>query len=241
MREPSSLCPRSDHPFDRHTLRHPAPHELPEDEARMTENPVTPKQLDAIREVVNIGAGHAATNLSQLTGLRVMISVPRIQWVGEGSDSAGALPGGEALIVVSVPIIGVTENGGERASLILAQETALRMVGLMMRRPPSAQVGALERSALMEMGNIVCAAYVGVLGTFLGKGVMIGTPELLEGDRDSLAHTVSGLMIETDFTFLDTTFEGVFVLSHTDVSFSSLLKALGFTDVREPARGAPPA
>jgi chemotaxis protein CheC len=42
---------------------------------------------------------------------------------------------------------------------------------------------------------------------------------------------VNGLMIETDFTFLDTTFEGVFVLSHTDVSFSSLLRALGFDDV----------
>ncbi|HEX2204757.1 MAG TPA: chemotaxis protein CheC [Longimicrobium sp.] len=206
----------------------------------MTDNPVTPKQLDAIREVVNIGAGHAATNLSALTGLRVMISVPRIQWVAGDAAEAGSLPGEGRLLMVAVPIIGVTESGGERASLILAEETALRMVGLMLRRPPAAEVGALERSALMEMGNIVCAAYVGVLGTFLGKGVMIGTPELAEGERDSIAHAVSGLMIETDFTFLDTTFEGVFVLSHTDVSFSSLLKALGFTDVREPA-GPPPS
>jgi chemotaxis protein CheC len=31
-------------------------------------------------------------------------------------------------------------------------------------------VGPLEESALLEMGNIVCAAYVGVLGTFLGRG-----------------------------------------------------------------------
>ncbi|HEX8695397.1 MAG TPA: chemotaxis protein CheC [Longimicrobium sp.] len=208
----------------------------------MTDNPVTPRQLDAIREVVNIGAGHAATNLSALTGLRVMISVPRIQWVGGDAETAGSFPGSDALVVVAVPIMGVTEGGGERASLILARETALRMVALMLRRgdPPSG-VGALERSALMEMGNIVCAAYVGVLGTFLGKGVMIGTPELLEGEREGLAQQVRGLMIETDFTFLDTTFEGVFVLSHTDVSFSSLLRALGFTDVAEPARGAPSA
>src|SRR3712207_3559045 len=121
----------------------------------MTENPVTPKQLDAIREVVNIGAGHAATNLSALTGLRVMISVPRIQWAAGEVETAGALPGGGSLVVVAVPIIGVTESGGERASLILARETALRMVGLMLRREPAAEVGALERSALMEMGNIV--------------------------------------------------------------------------------------
>ena len=205
----------------------------------MTKSPVTPKQMDAIREVVNIGAGHAATNLSALTGLTVMISVPRIQWAG--SASAAGLPGSGDLVVISVPITGVSELGGERAALILATETALRMVALMLRRDPSrhVEVGELERSALMEMGNIVCAAYVGVLGTFLGKGVMIGTPEMLLGPREELGEQAAhGLVIETDFTFLDTTFEGVFVLSHSDVSFGSLLTALGFKDVAGPGAAA---
>ena len=35
-------------------------------------------QLDALREVENIGAGHAATALSQMTNRRIMISVPKI-------------------------------------------------------------------------------------------------------------------------------------------------------------------
>ena len=35
-------------------------------------------QLDALKEVANIGAGHAATALSQLTDRRIMISVPEI-------------------------------------------------------------------------------------------------------------------------------------------------------------------
>lgn len=199
----------------------------------MTQTNVTPKQMDAIREVVNIGAGHAATNLSQLTGLTVMISVPRIQW-SVGNGPADALPPGGELVVITVPITGVSDAGGERASLLLARSTALRMVALMLRRDPSAhqEVGALEKSALMEMGNIVCAAYVGVLGSFLGKGVLIGTPEMYVGSTDAIQAAGEGLVIETDFTFLDTTFEGVFVLSHTDVSFASLLAALGFADVQ---------
>jgi chemotaxis protein CheC len=201
----------------------------------MTTRALTPKQLDAIREVVNIGAGHAATNLSALTRLRVMISVPRIEFAEGEVESARAVPGDGPLVVVAVPIIGITDSGGERASLILARDTALRMVALMVRREASTTIGPLEQSALMEMGNIVCAAYVGVLGTFLHKGVMIGTPELYEGERAALAHHVSGLMIETDFTFLDTTFEGVFVLSHSDVSFSSLLRALGMDEPPAPA------
>jgi chemotaxis protein CheC len=199
----------------------------------MRPTPVTPQQLDAIREVVNIGAGHAATNLSALTGLTVMISVPRIQFV-PGEETSQTVPGTGPLVVIAVPIEGISDEGGERASLILTVETALRMVALMLRRDSSAHVtiGALERSALNEMGNIVCAAYVGVLGSFLGKGVMIGTPDLREIGRDELDHDGhDGLVIETDFTFLDTTFEGVFVLSHSDVSFTSLLRALGFKDV----------
>jgi chemotaxis protein CheC len=204
----------------------------------MTQSPVTPEQMDAIREVVNIGAGHAATNLSALTGLTVMISVPRIQWADPANP---ALPGTGDVVLISVPITGVSEQGGERASLILATETALRMVALMLRRDPSQhqEVGAFERSALMEMGNIVCAAYVGVLGTFMGKGVMIGTPEMFVGNRDEIEDpTAHGLVIETDFTFLATTFEGVFVLSHSDVSFASLLTALGFRDVARPGGAA---
>ena len=35
-------------------------------------------QLDGLREVANIGAGHAATALSEMIDTRVMISVPRI-------------------------------------------------------------------------------------------------------------------------------------------------------------------
>jgi len=35
-------------------------------------------QIDALREVANIGAGHAATALSQMTNRRIMISVPEI-------------------------------------------------------------------------------------------------------------------------------------------------------------------
>ena len=37
-----------------------------------------PVQVDALREVANIGAGHAATALSQMTGSTIMISVPTI-------------------------------------------------------------------------------------------------------------------------------------------------------------------
>ena len=35
-------------------------------------------QFDALKEVANIGAGHAATALSQMTNKKIMISVPEV-------------------------------------------------------------------------------------------------------------------------------------------------------------------
>ena len=35
-------------------------------------------ERDALREVANIGAGHAATALSQMTGRKIMIDVPEV-------------------------------------------------------------------------------------------------------------------------------------------------------------------
>ena len=47
-------------------------------------------QLDALSEVENIGAGHAATALSQMTNRRIMITVPQIT-VTRLEDVAGLL------------------------------------------------------------------------------------------------------------------------------------------------------
>ncbi|HEV2148252.1 MAG TPA: chemotaxis protein CheC [Longimicrobiaceae bacterium] len=200
----------------------------------MKQSGVNPRQIDAIREVVNIGAGHAATALSTMTNVTVMISVPRILWTDRPADAEPALPQDERLVLISVPVVAKSSDTGERATLIIGRKTAMRMVGLLLRREtdPNAEIGMLERSTLQELGNIVCASYVGVLGSFLGESVLIGTPDFREGPHaEVLGDLANGLVIETDFALHDTTFEGVFVLTHSEVSFNSLISALGLSDV----------
>ena len=46
---------------------------------------------DALREVANIGAGHAATALSQITEQRIMISVPHVNVAHASSSSVPSL------------------------------------------------------------------------------------------------------------------------------------------------------
>ena len=55
-------------------------------------------QIDALREVANIGAGHAATALSQMTNRRIMISVPQIN-IARLEEVADLLGDPQAVVV----------------------------------------------------------------------------------------------------------------------------------------------
>ena len=63
-------------------------------------------ELDALREATNVGAGHAATALSQLTHQHIRVSVPQITPLGgEGFDKSFDL-GGEEIAGASMQIFG---------------------------------------------------------------------------------------------------------------------------------------
>src|SRR6188768_389881 len=62
-------------------------------------------RLDALREVANIGAGHAATALSTLTGTRIMISVPMVNIVPPGDFVPEIAPGVE-IVAVQMGMLG---------------------------------------------------------------------------------------------------------------------------------------
>ena len=60
-------------------------------------------QLDALKEVENIGAGHAATALSQMTNRRIMISVPKIS-VTRLEDVAELLGDPREVVAAPTPV-----------------------------------------------------------------------------------------------------------------------------------------
>src|SRR5579863_3068918 len=106
-------------------------------------------QLDALREVANIGAGHAATALSQMTGQTIMISVPQINIAAleDIPNQVGADE--EPVAAVLMKILGDLTG---LALLIFPQATALRVAGLMMKKEGVETLGEIEQSALREAG-----------------------------------------------------------------------------------------
>lgn len=135
---------------------------------------LTPRQLDALREVANIGAGHAATALSQMTGERIMISVPQLA-VSSIDDvpnqiAAPEEPVAAVLMKMEGDLQGLT-------LLVFPHPIALRVAGLMMRRKVSS-LGPIEESAIKEAGNILSAAYLNALADFMGFTLLPSPPSL---------------------------------------------------------------
>src|SRR6266568_4078917 len=123
-------------------------------------------QIDALREVANIGAGHAATALSQLTNRKIMISVPQINIVR--LEEVPDLLGTPQDVVAAVLMHMLGDLTG-RTLLLFPESVARRVCDMLLRRPvgTTAVFDALEQSCLKEAGNILAGAYLNALSDFV--------------------------------------------------------------------------
>ncbi len=154
-------------------------HAAPTDALPGADDPraLTAVQRDALREVANIGAGHAATALSQMTGSSIMISVPTVQVARLDAVGPQLAPGEDPVAAVLMDIMGDLTG---RTLLVFPKATVMRVAERMLRRPPGSSValGALERSAVMEAGNILSGAYLNALADFMGLLLLPSPPRL---------------------------------------------------------------
>ena len=134
-------------------------------------------QLDALREVANIGCGHAVNALARLVGGRtVNLSVPRAV-LAAAADVAALLGGGEAPVVAAK--LGMEGQLRGVLLLVLPREDSAALEVLLLRRQDAP---AEEReSALSEAANIVASACLSAIGTLTGWRLLPTVPELVRG------------------------------------------------------------
>ena len=135
-------------------------------------------QLDAIREVANIGAGHAATALSGMTNRTIMITVPRVyvRPIEEACDLVG-----EPDAVVAAVLMHMMGDLTGRAMVLFPQRAAHTVCDLLFRRPMGGtkELGEMEQSGLKEAGNILASAYLNALSDFMGMMLVPSVPSLV--------------------------------------------------------------
>lgn len=194
---------------------------------------LTTAQLDALREVANIGAGHAATALSQMTEQRIMISVPELMVAPLESVpnqiAAPEEPVAAVLMRMEGDLTGLT-------LLVFPQPIALKVAGLMMRRGVST-LGKIEESAIKEAGNILSAAYLNALADFMRMTLLPSPPSLAVDMSDAVltstylesaqgaSHVVC---VESEFHLQDAgeKLRGFFLLLPDPPSLRKMLKAI---------------
>ena len=88
-------------------------------------------QVDALREVANIGAGHAATALSQMIGETIMITVPTINIAKLEDVPPQVSETDEPVACVLMHLLGDLTG---RTLLVFPRNTAYRLAELLLRR-----------------------------------------------------------------------------------------------------------
>ena len=146
-------------------------------------------QADAIQELGNIGAAHAATTLSQMLGSTIEMSVPSIRVVDLAQ--LGDYMGEESAAMVAFELQGDIPHGGY-ILFYITRGSAIRLTNTMlgiteMNRP----VTEMDESALLEVGNIMVSAFLDATAELLGM-VMLPSPPALTID---MAHAAMQSLI----------------------------------------------
>lgn len=195
---------------------------------------LTDMELDALKELGNIGTGHATTALAEMTGIRIAISVPEI-----GVMPITEIPGlvGEEEMMAGL-FFELSGDTTDYIQLLFAQDSALALVDILMGREvgSSTTLSEMDESALMEIGNILTSSFATAWADFLGISLITSPPtlavDMAGAVMDYILATVGMMtdeviLFKTVFEGESGLFSGYFMLMPDPESLKNVLKMLG--------------
>ncbi|MBO8162477.1 MAG: chemotaxis protein CheC [Brevibacillus sp.] len=135
-------------------------------------------QLDVLREVGNIGAGHAATALAKLLQREVDMKVPLVKILS--FDEIADFVGGAETVVVTV-FLRVEGDCPGNMFFIIDEMSAHNLLTQLLGVEAgewSGQLSEMELSTLLEIGNILVGSYLSSLADFTGLNLQPSVPSL---------------------------------------------------------------
>jgi chemotaxis protein CheC len=192
-------------------------------------------QLDALREIGNVGAGNSATALSQIINRKIDMTVPKIAIMplGEVPDVVG---GPDAMVAgVYLRVYGPAPSS---ILFLLPRDSAFYLVDMLMGREQghTTSLNSMDESALMEIGNILAGAYLNALSHFTKLTLLPSIPALAMDMAGAILSVIliqlgqmgdHALVIETEFTTENDGVKGHFFLIPDPGSLNTILAAIG--------------
>lgn len=167
-------------------------------------------QLDALREVGNIGAGNAATALSKMLRSRVEMSVPDIKILP--FSQVASMAGGAEAFVASI-CFQIRGKAPGTILFMIPGTDAEQIVGTLLKKGNVQFFNdEMACSALTELGNILAGSFLNALGLFTTIHFIPTVPALCIDMVGAILGSVlfnSGmtsdqvLFIKTDFRYQD--------------------------------------
>jgi len=179
---------------------------------------LTDEQLDALKEIVNIGIGKAASILNGMLESHIELEVPSIIMFDPENP-------GEELSDVShndISSVQLSFHGpfSGNAALVFPSENVKKLVTALTGEKPDSEGFAKSTSeTLCEVGNILINAVMGSIANLLAAQIDFSTPHYEEGKFTDLIKSkdakkaMTSLLIRTNFKVQDPEISGnVFLL-----------------------------
>lgn len=133
--------------------------------------------MDFLKEIGNIGAGNAATSLSNMLSKRIEMNVPKVSLL-DYNDIVDSIGGAENVLVGV--LIGFEGDIEGLILFLLKKEFVHLVLNSLMGTELKGfeEIGELELSALSEISNIMVSSYVNSISTLTNMKINITTPSL---------------------------------------------------------------
>ena len=206
-------------------------------------NDITPMHLDVLSEVGNIGAGNAATALSDMLHYMVKVSVPSVRVVdlddvakeiGDPSEEIAAI-----LINLDQDLIGTMLSIFHGP---FANELVKSFIGADMPDIGQFRDSEMGRSVLCEVGNITVATYVNALSQLSHMVINILPPQMFVDTLDTVIKEHKQrefkdfgrkvVVIDESFIIKDEEYKSSMILLLEIDSLNALIDSLGVEDIQ---------
>jgi chemotaxis protein CheC len=191
------------------------------------------RQKDALTELINIAFSRAAASLSELTEQRVLIGQPEVHMcpIVELADTLGHFVQAE---ITSVHQVFTGPVAGDALLLLDYQGAAVLADLLSGGGGRTDRLGASDREVLVEVGNILLNACLGMFGDLLQVRFRFSVPRLYLEALDGLLRSLVvgteelryALVAYTTFQLRESTVHGYLVIVLGVASLDRLLQAV---------------
>jgi len=191
--------------------------------------------MDFLKEIGNIGAGNAATSLSNMLSKRIEMNVPKVSLL-DYNDIVDSIGGAENVLVGV--LIGFEGDIEGLILFLLKKEFVHLVLNSLMGTELKGfeEIGELELSALSEISNIMVSSYVNSISTLTNMKINITTPSLNIDMAGALLDAVTAefaevadkvVFIKEKYYYQNETAHSYMLLLPTMSSLKILLKKFG--------------